>query len=154
MQQKQNTVQFIKYFPLKYIEDERGSLMHFLKNTDEYFQNFGECYVSWTNPGFVKGWYKHKKTHSLLTSPTANLKMVFYDNRQNSRFYGTIDSLEIRKNNYGLVSIPPGVWYSFKAANEQPSIIINCLDSLYEAEEVDRLPIGTEKIPFIWGNNV
>lgn len=145
---------FINHFPLKYIEDERGAVMHFLKNTDEYFKNFGECYFSLINPGFVKGWYRHKISYSLLTSPTANLQIVIYDNRGDSKFFGQVESIKIQKDNYGLVSIPPGVWYSFKSVNKESSIIMNFLDNIYDSGEVDRLAYDTKEIPFNWNDNV
>ena len=36
----------IKIYPLKKISDDRGSVMHMLRNDSEYFKGFGEIYFS------------------------------------------------------------------------------------------------------------
>ena len=51
----------IKITPLKQIFDERGKVMHMLRNDSEVFRKFGEVYFSSTYPGVVKAWHKHKE---------------------------------------------------------------------------------------------
>ena len=36
----------VKIVPLKVFSDERGSVSHMLRNTDEFFIQFGEIYFS------------------------------------------------------------------------------------------------------------
>ena len=36
--------------PLKQIEDERGKVMHMLREDSKVFKRFGEIYFSFTNP--------------------------------------------------------------------------------------------------------
>ena len=71
-----------EFFPLKYIEDQRGSVLHFIKKNDPFFDKFGECYFSWTNPEYVKGWYRHTALISCMTSPTANSRVVLFDDAE------------------------------------------------------------------------
>ena len=41
--------------PLKKIPDERGTIMHMMRNDDPNFEKFGEIYFSTVYPGDVKG---------------------------------------------------------------------------------------------------
>ena len=47
--------------PLKQIEDERGKVMHMLREDSKVFERFGEIYFSFTNPQSIKAWHMHKK---------------------------------------------------------------------------------------------
>ena len=44
---------------LKQFSDERGTLLHMLRNDDPIFTTFGECYFSEVLPGAVKAWKLH-----------------------------------------------------------------------------------------------
>ena len=47
--------------PLKQIEDERGKVMHMLREDSKVFKRFGEIYFSFTNPQSIKAWHMHKE---------------------------------------------------------------------------------------------
>ena len=47
--------------PLRQILDERGKIMHMIRNDDPDFISFGEIYFSCVYPGVIKGWHLHKK---------------------------------------------------------------------------------------------
>lgn len=133
----------VNFYSLKHIEDGRGSVMHFLKSKDAYFKKFGECYFSWVNPGVIKGWYKNKSITSLMTSPTANLQIVIYDNKD-------LTVIKINKENYGLVKIPPGIWYSFKSIDDNPALVANLIDEEHDPVDKEVLPVDTSAIPYDW----
>ena len=46
--------------PLKQIADNRGSVLHMLKNDSSLFKQFGEVYFSEIHSGLVKAWKRHK----------------------------------------------------------------------------------------------
>ena len=46
---------------LKVIPDERGRLMEIMRADDNFFQKFGQVYMTTAYPGVVKGWHYHKK---------------------------------------------------------------------------------------------
>lgn len=139
----------IKFIPLKYIEDERGSVLHFLNKADNFFESFGDSYFSWINPGFIKGWYRHKDNISFITSPTFNLQVVLFDDKVINNF----SIINITKENYGLIKIPVGIWYAFRSINAQPALVANILNNLYNSKEIQRLPLDTKKISFDWNEN-
>lgn len=139
----------IKLIPLKYIEDERGAVLHFLKKDDAFFSSFGECYFSWINPGVVKGWYCHRTLISCLTCPTTNLQIVLFDESS----LNSISIININKENYGLIIIPNNIWYSFRSLDGKPALIANILNENYDPNGKEVLPINTNKIPFEWNKN-
>ena len=47
--------------PLRQIMDERGKVMHMLREDSPAFSRFGEIYFSCTHPGAIKAWHLHKK---------------------------------------------------------------------------------------------
>ena len=47
--------------PLKQIFDERGKVMHMLREDSPVFTRFGEIYFSCVHPGAVKAWHLHKR---------------------------------------------------------------------------------------------
>ena len=76
--------------PLKQICDERGKVMHMLRNDSAVFKSFGEIYFSWVYPGVVKGWHIHKKMVLNYAVPHGRIKFVFYDDRPESKTRGEV----------------------------------------------------------------
>ena len=55
---------------LKQIPDERGKVMHMLREDSDGFIGFGEVYFSCVYPEAIKGWDIHKKNDTKLCSPS------------------------------------------------------------------------------------
>ena len=54
--------------PLRQIADERGKVMHMLRNDAVHFSAFGEIYFSCVYPGAIKAWHLlpgHRSTAGL-----------------------------------------------------------------------------------------
>ena len=54
-------IQGVTLTPLRQIFDERGKVMHMLREDSSVFSNFGEIYFSCTYPGAIKAWHLHQK---------------------------------------------------------------------------------------------
>jgi dTDP-4-dehydrorhamnose 3,5-epimerase len=139
---------FIK--PLKVFSDERGKVMHMLRADEPFFKQFGEVYFSLVNPGFVKGWKRHLKKTQHFAVPIGNIKLVIYDDRKDSSSNGKIQEISVGTENYQLVRVPAGVWYSFKAIGEKIALLVNCADSPHDPDEVEALSPFSKKIPYNW----
>jgi dTDP-4-dehydrorhamnose 3,5-epimerase len=146
----QNQIAGIETFPLKMIKDERGAVMHMLRSTDPYFTKFGELYFSLINSGQVKGWKKHKAITQHMVVPEGMVQFVFYDDRENSPSRGKLQSIEFGVENYLLLKIPPGLWYSFKAISKTHALIANCTTAPHDPLESEVLPLENDKIPYSW----
>lgn len=136
--------------PLKVFSDERGKVMHMLGSDDPLFKQFGEVYFSIVNPGIIKGWKKHSKMTQHFAVPIGNIKLVLYDDRENSSTKGEIQEIFIGIENYQLVRIPPLICYSFKAIGNEFALIANCTDLSHDPNEVTNIEPFDKRIPYNW----
>ena len=132
------------------IPDERGSIMHMLRNDDPLFKEFGEVYFSKAYPGIIKGWHLHTKMTLNYAVVVGQIKIVLYDNRKDSATKGTLMEVFPGEDSRVLVQIPPHVWNGYKTIGTTPSIIANCATLPYTAGEMERLDPFSKKIPYSW----
>lgn len=135
---------------LTQIADESGKVMHMMRIDSPLFTKFGEIYFSVVNSGVVKAWKRHLKMTQHLTVPIGKIRLIIYDDRENSWSYGKVEVIEIGEDNYCLVKIPSLVWYGFKGISSIPALIANCTDIPHEPNEIERLNSFDKKIPYEW----
>lgn len=135
---------------LRVIPDERGKVMHMLRANAPHFTKFGEVYFSVINPGVVKGWKQHKKMTQNFAVPVGQMELVLFDARPDSKTKGKIVELSIGESNYCLVTIPPGIIYSFKGASSVPVLLVNCADLPHDPEESLVFDLKSTDIPYNW----
>ncbi len=136
--------------PLKQIPDERGKVMHMLKATDAHFETFGEIYFSVVYPGVIKGWHLHKKLTINYAVVSGQIKLVLYDQRENSPTKGELMELFVGEDNYVLVKVPPDVVNGFKGVGVKPAIVANCTTIPHDPEEIIRIDPLNNDIPYDW----
>ncbi len=137
--------------PLKEIATEGGAVLHILRADSPLFKGFGEVYCSEVQPGCVRAWKKHTKQTQHFAVPSGLLRVVVYDAREGSTSFGRVAEYTVgRPGHYGLLCIPPGVWYGFAAAGDGTALIVNCTDLPHVPEETERLPRDTDRIPYRW----
>lgn len=140
----------VLFLPLKQIHDERGKVMHMLRNDQDNFEGFGEIYFSCTYPGVVKGWHRHKLMTLNYAAICGKTKVVLYDDREGSSTKGRLQEFYLSPENYGLLKVPPGVWNGFKALGTADAILANCATIPHAPDEIERLPFDTPEIPYDW----
>jgi dTDP-4-dehydrorhamnose 3,5-epimerase len=140
----------VKIIPLKQINDERGKIMHVMRNDSEFFTKFGEIYFSAVYPGVVKGWHIHKEMTLNYAVPIGKIKLVLYDDREKSKTKGELMEIFLGPSNYNLVSIPPMVWNGFKGCGLEMSLVANCSDIPHSPDEIMRLDPFDNHIPYNW----
>lgn len=144
-------IEGLKIKKLSIIEDDRGSLLHMLRNDDELFITFGECYFSEVFPKKIKGWKCHKSQTQNLAVPIGEVKFIIFDNRENSKTKGKIEEVILgRAKNYNRLKIPPGLWYSFKCISNINALIVNCTDKKHDPNESLSIDLIKNKIPYNW----
>lgn len=141
----------VKIKPLARIPDERGTVLHMLRCDDPDFERFGEIYFSTVYPGVVKGWHIHKRMTLNYAVISGIIKLVLYDDRQDSPTRGEIQEIFIGQDNYVRVTIPPQIWNGFKGIGVEPAIVANCATLPHDPEEIDRLDPLSNRIPYDWG---
>ena len=143
-------IEGVKIVNLKQIPDDRGKIMHMLRCDDGHFEKFGEIYFSVVYPGVIKGWHLHKKMILNYAVPVGMIKLVLYDERNNSSTKGKLLELFIGEDNYCLVQIPSGVWNGFKGVGTTPALVANCATIPHDPGEIVRLDPLSDKIPYDW----
>jgi dTDP-4-dehydrorhamnose 3,5-epimerase len=140
----------VKVVPLKQIIDERGKIMHMLKETDPHFIKFGEIYFSCAWPGVVKGWHTHSKMTVNNAVMVGHAKLVLYDGREDSPTKGEVMELFIGEDNYCLVQIPPGITNGYKAYGDKLVILANCATEAHDPTEIGYTDPNDNDIPYDW----
>ncbi len=140
----------LEIIPLRRIPDERGTIFHMLKASDPHFKQFGEIYFSSVYEGAVKGWHKHEVMALKYACIYGRVKVVVYDDRQDSQTRGNLHEVFIGPDNYSLVIIPPEVWNGFKGIGHDFSIIANCATHAHDPSRSVRLDPHSKEIPYDW----
>ncbi len=136
---------------LRQISDERGKVMHMLRQDDPWFEKFGEIYFSQVYPGSIKGWHLHKLMSLNYAVVSGRIKLVLYDDREGSTTQGELLEHFSGEDNYELITIPPGIWNGFKGIGTQPAIVANCSTEPHDPKEIVRMDPFSDQIPYDWG---
>lgn len=136
--------------PLRQIFDERGKVMHMLREDSPAFSRFGEIYFSCTHPGVVKAWHLHKEMTLNYAVIYGEIKFVLFDDRSGSPTRGEVQEFFISPENYMLVTVPPLIWNGFKCVGTAASIVANCSTLPHSPDELQRRSPSDPGIPYNW----
>ena len=140
----------IKITLLKQIVDERGKIMHMIRNDSKIFEKFGEIYFSTVNLGFVKAWHLHKENTLNYVCIKGKVKLVLFDDRKDSSTTGQHQELILSPEDYFLVTIPPFIWNGFKGLSDSDSIIANCMTLPHNEKETVRKDSFDKNFTYKW----
>lgn len=141
----------VEWRPLRAIADDRGAVLHMVRADAPGFAGFGETYFSELRPGVIKGWKLHLRMTQRLAVPVGRIRFVLFDVRPGSPTFGkTMVCLSGRPDRYGLLIIPPGIWYGFENISEGSALIANCTDLMHDQTESRILPLNSVEIPYRW----
>jgi dTDP-4-dehydrorhamnose 3,5-epimerase len=137
---------------LQLIPDERGGLMEMLRSDDDIFIKFGQVYITTVYPGVVKGWHYHKIQTDNFVAVKGMIKLVLYDDRQDSPTYGEVNEFFIGERNRLLVQIPPNVLHGFKGVGLEEAFVINTPTEPYDRANPDEYRTDPHRndIPYDW----
>ena len=136
--------------PLKIIPDNRGKVMHMLRNDSKIYQGFGEIYFSTIFYNSIKAWHLHKESTLNYVCISGKVKLVLYDDRNNSKTKGVYQELILSPEKYFLVTIPKNIWNGFKGIQEGESIIANCLTLPHNEKEMVRREFADNYFNYSW----
>lgn len=147
----QRLIEGVKLIHLKEIKSEKGSVLHMLRSDDQDFKKFGECYFSEVLIDCIKGWKKHLIQTQNLSVPVGLIKFVLYDDRIESSTYQELNTYILgRPTDYFRLTIPNGIFYSFKNISIHNSLIVNCADIPHDPNENIIKEINSIEIPYKW----
>ena len=143
-------IQGVEIIKKNQIVDDRGIILHMLRVDDKNYKKFGEIYFSTINPNKIKAWHFHKLMTLNYAVVHGSIKLVLYDDRDESKTKGTLQEIILSNENHYLVSIPPKIWNGFCSSNNKHAILANCSDIPHDKEEIIRLPFDDPKFPYKW----
>jgi dTDP-4-dehydrorhamnose 3,5-epimerase len=145
-----NSIVGVETYSLEIHKDERGAVLHMMRADQPHFLPVKETYFSVVNAGVVKGWKRHLEIFQSMVVPVGMIRLLIYDNRENSPTKGVIKAIDFGVDNYLLVRLPPLVWYSFKAISNDYAMIANNTTAVHDPKESETLPLENSIIPFKW----
>ena len=116
-------IEGVKTKDLKVIPDERGLLMEMMRCDDEFFQKFGQVYLSVVYPGVVKGWHYHKVQTDHFVIVKGMAKVVLHDSREDSPTKGETNEFFLGENNRKLVRENQALVSEIRAFHSNPRYI-------------------------------
>jgi len=145
-------IEGVKIKRLKVIPDERGLLMEILRDDDEFFQKFGQVYLSVVYPGVVKGWHYHKRQTDHFAFVKGTAKVVLYDSREKSVTRGEVNEFFMGEHNPILLVIPPFVLHGMKGVGVEPAYLINTPTEHYVYDQPDEFRVAPDDpgVPYDW----
>ena len=137
---------------LRLIPDERGRLMEILRNDDEFFTRFGQVYMTTTYPHVVKAWHYHRKQDDHIVCVKGMLKLVLYDDRDDSPTKGEVNEFFIGDYKPMLVKVPKMVYHGWKCISDEEALVVNIPTETYDRNEPDEYRLDPHKndIPYSW----
>lgn len=126
--------------PLKIIEGEKGNVLHAMKKTDPGYAGFGEAYFSTVRQGEIKGWKRHKEMTLNLVVISGSIKFIAYDDRVESATRNHFGWVELSRNNYCRLTVPPQVWLSFEGLGKE-NILLNIANLLHDPAEAENIDL-------------
>jgi len=128
---------------LKIINADEGSVLHFIKDSDIGFKNFGEVYFSTVKKDCIKAWKMHKEMTLNLVVPVGRVLFHFIDGRKDSEKFNKLHSIVLSQNPYFRLTVPPMFWFGFKGLSDGLNLISNQADLEHDPDEVQRKPIDS-----------
>lgn len=144
-------IEGVMIIPLQTFLDERGMVRHMMRCTDPHFSQFGEIYFSVIFPGAIKGWHVHRKMELNYAVISGNIKLVLYDDRENSQTHGEFQEIFMGEDNYVLVKVPPNIINGFTSVGGEKAIVANCASIPHDPNEIERLDPFDPIIRYKWG---
>jgi dTDP-4-dehydrorhamnose 3,5-epimerase len=144
-------IEGVQVVPLRRIPDERGTIYHMLRCDDPHFKQFGEIYFSHIYKDVVKAWHHHREMTLNYACIYGRIKLVMYDDRDQSPTRGELMELFLGPDNYSLVVIPPEVWNGHKGMSDPYAIVANCCTHPHDPSRSQRMDPFGDTIPYDWG---
>ena len=151
MYAEETTISGVQVIPLRRIPDERGTIYHMLKRTDPHFVEFGEIYFTSIYRDVIKGWHRHQYLTLNYACIWGRIKLVLYDERDDSPTRGKLMERFLGPDDYSLVVIPPQIWTGFKGMTDI-ALVANCATRPHDpaAPDTERLDPLNNHIPYDW----
>jgi dTDP-4-dehydrorhamnose 3,5-epimerase len=143
-------IEGVEVVPLKKIADERGTIMHGVRN-DTMLSAFGEVYFKKLYYGVVNGWHVHETLVLNYICLTGMIKLVLCDLRPGSPTMNEVQELFVGDDNYCLVHIPAGIANGTKGMTDPFALMTNVASEPHNPTlKYRRIDPHSTEIPYEW----
>ncbi len=150
MHKPQCEIEGVVIRPLKKIPDERGTIMHGVRN-DNMLNDFGEVYFKKLYKNVINGWHVHETLILNYICIYGMMKVVLFDMRQDSPTAGTIREVFMGDDNYVLLHIPPGIANASTVFSGDFAIFCNVASEPHDPNiKYKRIDPLSDEIPYDW----
>ncbi len=101
-------------------------------------------------PGMIKGWHVHRLHDDRIFLSQGHLKIVLYDDRQESPTYGIVNEIYRSELDRTVMVIPAHVYHAHQNIGTADALLISMPTRPYQHDDPDvyRLPVDTSQIPY------
>tara|TARA_B100001013_G_C24290081_1_gene316469 strand:- start:91 stop:498 length:408 start_codon:yes stop_codon:yes gene_type:complete len=124
----------LKKIDIKVIKNTKGDILKFISSKNSFYKKFGEVYFSEIKKDKIKGWNLHTKYTCFLSVLSGSVTFNFEDDRKQSKTYKLKKKITLGKKNYGILIVPPNIWFNFRG-NTNNSVIVNALNYPHNKSE-------------------
>ena len=128
-------------------EDDRGFFRELIRETDEFFDRFGQWSHSFMYPGTAKAWHIHRRQTDYWYVIGA-LKVALYDSRDDSPTKGQLVDFLMGDGHATCLKIPPGVAHGCRALERTHLLYITT--RIYDPDDEGRIPYDDPSIGYDW----
>lgn len=139
--------------PLTRHVDARGSLTELLRSDWPEFDGFGQATLTVNLPSVVRAWHWHERQTDRFVVVAGTAKIALYDARPGSTTHREVNDFVLGADDFALLVVPPGVYHGYVTVGDEPALIVNFPDHLYDPGSPDegRMPFDSPEIPYRWG---
>ena len=124
--------------------DERGFFREVIRESDEFFDHFGQWSHSLMHPGVAKAWHIHQHQTDWWYVIGA-LKVALYDTREDSPTKGQLMEFLMGDTRPACLKIPPGVAHGCRAL--EVTHILYITSHVYAPDDEGRRRITPSRRP-------
>jgi len=117
--------------------------MEIIRNDDDFFESFGQVYITTVFPNIVKAWHKHLYQDDNICCIKGNIKLVVSDEKEFKEYF-------IGDKNPLLVHILMGIWHGFMGLGDEVAYIINIPTKEYNYSKPDELRKPFDGLNYNW----
>ncbi len=143
-------IEGVKITKLNKIVDHRGSVLPMLRSDSKVFESFGEIYFSTIFNKSIKAWHLHKKNMLNYACISGEVKLVLFDDREDSKSSGKYSEHILTPKNFFLITIPPLIWNGFIGLDKSESIVANCASLPHDEKEMVRRKHDDKYFKYDW----
>ncbi len=131
----------VKFQDLRKNIDERGFFAEIIRDDWKELlddDKLVQANLSFSYPGMIRAWHRHNRGQiDYFIVLKGSMKICAYDDRAGSPTKGQLDEIVTSGERLQIVRIPGQYWHGTKALGDQPSLLVYCVNRLYDASNPD-----------------